>query len=85
MHGWNIISKEKISPGDSVVINLEDKKILKIIPLEKDRKAVVVKGKHIGNQGKIEDIIERGGKKIAKISSEGKKINVWVKNIILIE
>ncbi|MDD5193833.1 MAG: hypothetical protein PHF67_04595 [Candidatus Nanoarchaeia archaeon] len=85
IHGWNIISKEKVKTGDSIVINTEDKKILKVIPLEKDKKAVVIKGKHAGSHGKIEEIIERGGKKIAKISSEGKKINVWVKNIILTE
>src|SRR3989344_4310307 len=67
MHGWNVISKEKI------------------IPLEKGRKVIVIKGKHTGNTGKIEEIIERGGKKLVKISSDDKKINVWVKNIILTE
>ncbi|MBS3075513.1 hypothetical protein J4429_03560 [Candidatus Pacearchaeota archaeon] len=85
MHGWNVISKEKVNTGDSVVINMEDKKIVKIIPLEKGRKVIVIKGKHTGNTGKIEEIIERGGKKLVKISSDDKKINVWVKNIILTE
>ena len=46
---------------------------------------IVIKGKHTGNTGKIEEIIERGGKKLVKISSDDKKINVWVKNIILTE
>ena len=38
-----------------------------------------------GDINKIEEIIERGGKKLAKISSKKGKINVWIKNIIVIK
>lgn len=92
MHGRNIISKEKINPGDSVVLNLKDNKVIKVIPLEKGKSIFVIKGKHIGAQGEIKEIISRGGKKIAKIilkedkgkSLDSHKISVWTKNIIAI-
>ena len=94
MHGKNIISKEKVNTGDSIVFNFHENKIVKIIPMEKGKEVFVIKGKHAGNTGKIEDIISRGGKKLAKISSEEaskdkslghSRINVWTKNIIAIE
>jgi len=85
MHGRNIVSKEKVNTGDSIIFDLKESKILKIIPVEKGRTAFVNKGKHAGTSGKINDIIERGGKKIAKITSDSNKLNVWVKNIIVTE
>lgn len=83
--GKNIISDEKIEVGDSVLLNLKDNKIVKKISLEKGRTVFTIKGKHFGKSGKIVDIMERGGKKIAKIESEGKRINVWIKNILLVD
>ncbi len=86
MHGRNIISKEKVSPGDSIVYDLKENKIIKIIPMEKGRGVFVAKGKHAGISGKINDIVERGGKNIAKITSKkAEKLNVWVENLIMIE
>lgn len=85
MHGKNIISKEKVNTGDSIVFNFKENKIVKIIPLEKGKDAFVTEGKHAGHIGKIEEIMSRGGKKLAKISSDNGRINVWTKNIIVIE
>jgi small subunit ribosomal protein S4e len=85
MHGRNIISEEKANTGDSALLNLKDNKIIKIIPMEKGQNAFVTRGKHAGYSGKIEEIVSRGGKEIAKISSEEGKTNVWTKNIIIIE
>ena len=85
MHGKNIISDGKANTGDSALLNLKDNKILKIIPMEKSQNAFVIKGKHAGYSGKIDEIMERGGKSIAKITSEEGKVNVWTKNIIVIE
>jgi small subunit ribosomal protein S4e len=85
MHGRNIIAKEKANTGDSVVFDLKENKISKIIQLEKGRTAFVIKGKHAGVSGKINEIVERGGKKIAKITIDSEKINVWVENIIVME
>jgi len=85
MQGKNVISNEKIEIGDSVILNLKDNKIVSKIHLEKGKIAFAIKGKHFGKSGKILEIMERGGKKIAKIEFKGKRINVWTKNIILIE
>jgi small subunit ribosomal protein S4e len=85
MHGKNILSKEKVETGNSIIFDLKENKIVKIIPMEKSRTAYVIKGKHAGETGKINEIVERGGKKIAKISSESEKINVWIENIIVTE
>ncbi len=85
IQGKNIITDEKVKIGDSVVLNLKENKIVKTIPLEKGGTAFALKGKHTGSSGKIIDIMERGGKKIAKIESKGKRINVWTKNIIVVE
>ena len=43
-----------------------------------------MKGAHIGRIGKIDDIVTRGGKLIAKINSDKGKINVWTKNLIIV-
>ena len=85
MQGKNILANEKSEIGDSVLLNLKDNKIIKTIHLEKGKTAFAVKGKHMGKFGKILEIMERGGKKIAKIEHKGERINVWTKNIILIE
>ena len=85
LQGKNIISKEKIQTGNSLVLNLKDNVIKKIIPIVKGSNVFVMKGKHMGVKGKIESIEEEGGKEIAKISSDKEKINVWTKNIIAIE
>jgi len=85
IHGKNIISNEKVKTGDSIVLNLKDNKILKIIPMKEGGNVFVIKGKHAGHQGKIQEIMDRGGKSIAKIISDEGKVNVWIKNIIVTE
>ena len=85
IHGKNIISNEKVKTGDSVVLDLKDNKILKIIPMKEGGNVFVIKGKHAGHQGKIQEIMDRGGKSIAKIISDEGKVNVWIKNIIVTE
>ena len=85
MHGKNIISKEKVNTGDSVVFDLKENRLVKIIPMEKGRNVFVIRGKHAGTFGKISEIVERGGKNIAKIATDTEKLNVWVENIIAIE
>ena len=56
MHdGSNIISKEPISVGDSVLLDLAGK-IKKHIPLERGREAIIIEGKYLGLNGKIENV-----------------------------
>ena len=85
MQGKNIISDEKVNVGDSVVLNLKDNKIVSVIPMQEGKEVFVIKGKHAGHQGKIQEIMDRGGKSIAKIISDEGKVNVWIKNIIVVE
>jgi len=83
--GKNILSDEKVETGDSILLNLKDNKIIKTISMEKGKNAFVLKGKHAGIEGEIVEIVNRGGKEIAKISFDKEKINVWIKNIIVTE
>ena len=85
MQGKNIISDEKAKTGDSVILNLKENKIVKILSMEKGKTGFALKGKHMGSIGEIVDIMERGGKSIAKIKSKDGNINVWIKNIIVIK
>lgn len=93
MDGRNVLTKEKAIVGDSVIFNFKENKIDKIIKMEKGNHGFVVKGKNSGIKGKIEEIVERGGKRLAVINnksgeskdSETGKINVWIKNIIVME
>lgn len=84
--GRNVLLKEDVKIGYSVVYNFKSRKIEKVIKMEKGKEGFVFSGKHAGHKGKINEIIERGGKSLAKIVDEdGKKINVWVKNVIVME
>ncbi|MBT4135762.1 hypothetical protein HOD75_04490 [archaeon] len=85
MQGMNILSEEKGKSGDSVLLDLKKRKIMKIIPMEKGKTALVIKGKHAGIVEKIDEIVERGGKRIAVMRHEGEKVNVWTKNIVVSE
>jgi len=77
LYGKNILTKEKVNIGDSVVI--KDKKIERVIYLEKGKEAVVLVGKHKGKEGKIDKIED----KIATLCCENAKINVHVGSIMV--
>ena len=84
-NGKNLISNEKINVGDFVVLS-HDNKLGKIISLKKDVEVIVIKGKHIGKEGKIKEIYEEGENTLAVIimpSKEEVKVNIknlYVKN-----
>jgi small subunit ribosomal protein S4e len=83
--GRNIISKEDAKTGDSLLFNFNSNKIEKIIKMEKGKKGLIFKGKHASKFGNIEKIVERGGKLLAEIKADDEKINVWIKNIIVMD
>ena len=85
MHNKNILSNEKVNTGDSILFNFKENKIDEVVTMEKGKKGFVIEGKHAGYQGMINDIMERGGKRIAKIISDEGKINVWTKNVVALE
>ena len=53
--GSNVISKDKINVGDSVVLDLKGK-ISKIISLEKGKNIFVISGRSVGLGGKIKEV-----------------------------
>ncbi len=53
--GTNLLSKEKVSVGDSFEIDFEGK-IKKIIKMAKGNEAFVISGRSIGHSGKIKEI-----------------------------
>jgi len=54
--GRNILSKEKVSVGDSVFTNLKTNKIEKILHLTDGSKVMVISGKHTGASGIVASI-----------------------------
>jgi small subunit ribosomal protein S4e len=56
--GSNILTKEKIAINDSVYLDFSGK-IKKHIPLEKDKKVLVISGKHEGQKGQIISVAQK--------------------------
>lgn len=81
--GRNFISSLKCKTNDSVLINLKEKKIEKCIPLKEKAKVIVFAGKHSGNKGLIEKIDLK--RKMVKVVNERKRINVLIKQLMVIE
>jgi small subunit ribosomal protein S4e len=54
--GRNVLSKDKVSVGDSVVINLKDKKIERVLPIKEKSEVLVIKGKHLGRKGNVSKV-----------------------------
>jgi len=52
----NILSKEKINVNDSIIFDLKENKIVKILPLKENAEVFVIGGKHKGIKGKIAEI-----------------------------
>ena len=75
----NVDAKEKAKIGDSVIV--EGKKILSVIPIEKNKEAVILSGKHQGREGKIEKIED----KTVTLNSKEEKINIGSENILVIK
>lgn len=82
--GGNFLAEPKFNcaTNDSVVINFKDKKIEKCLPLKEKANAIILAGKHSGKIGQIEEIKER---KTAIINNKNEKINVLIKQLMVIE
>lgn len=79
--GRNYLVKEKIDIGDSVVIDLINRKIIEVLKFEKGKKVLVIKGKHIGKIGIIEEIEDKN----CKIKVDGEKINIKKDYLMIIK
>lgn len=79
--GRNILSKEKINVGDSIVFNLNDNKIEKILSIKEKARVLIIKGKHKGSKG---EVIEINNRKI-KVKSEDKTFEAKMEELIVLD
>ncbi len=82
--GRNFISDTKCKINDSVLIDLDKKKIEKCLEFKEKANVLVFAGKHAGKKGVVNKIkLER---KMASVTTKDKeKLNVLIKQIIVIE
>ncbi|MBU0894338.1 MAG: hypothetical protein KKF48_04630 [Nanoarchaeota archaeon] len=82
--GKNFIYPNKCDVNDSVLINFKEKsKIEKCLPLKEKSKAIIFAGKHAGEYGVIKKINKET--KIAELELKNKKINVLIKQLMVLE
>lgn len=79
--GNNFLSEIKCNINDSVLINLKEKKVEKCLPLKKGAEVLVYAGKHSGKKGTVKKIDSKN--KILQIESNGEKINVLIKQLMV--
>jgi small subunit ribosomal protein S4e len=82
-NGRNIISNEKVNVDDFVMFDNQKKTITKIIPLVKNEKVIVIKGKHMGIKGKLIDIEKKGQNEIAKIKTDAGETSMNKENLFI--
>jgi len=83
--GQNIITKDKFSVGDSVVLNTKDGKVVKILPLKEGAKIEIIIGKHAGKKGKLVGFEELVRGRNYKIKLENREVSLPYKTILVIE
>jgi len=83
--GGNILTKEKFSVGDSVLLNTKDSKIVKIFPIKEGANIEVILGKHAGEKGKLvgyENLV-RGKNCLIKLT--GGEVSLPLKALLVIK
>ena len=80
--GKNYFSDVDCKVGDSAVIEFENKKIVKILPVKEKANVLVIGGKHIGEQGKIKSVIEGN---MVEIETPEKNFRALIKQIMVLE
>lgn len=81
--GRNILEDKTCSVNDSVVLDLEKKKVVKILPLKEKANAIIIEGKHAGEKGvvaKINPVL-----KMVELVGKDKKTNVLIKQLMVLE
>ena len=81
--GRNLLTDLKCKTNDSVLIDLKNKKAEKCLELKENANVVVIAGKHSGEKGKIEKLDEKT--KMANITSGKEKINILIKQLMVVE
>jgi len=81
--GKNFLSNLSCKVNDSVVIDFKEGKIKKCLPLKEKSNVLVFAGKHSGKRGIINKI--KPERKIAELEIGKEKINVLIKQFMVIE
>ncbi len=81
--GRTFLSDMKCNVNDSIIINFKEKKIEKCLPLKENSKTIVFSGKHSGKIGNIISIDAK--KKVVELETGKEKINVLIKQIMVVE
>jgi len=74
--GQNIVTNEKVNVGDSILLNLKEMKIDKILSLKEGANISILGGKYAGSKGKLTRIETRKRGKRYIIKSEDKEIDL---------
>ena len=83
--GRNYLTNIECKVGDSVNINLEKKKIEKVIPIKEGHEALILTGKNAGMKGKIVEIEKEKNKMKFFLEKEKKEIEINPDSIIVIK
>ena len=81
--GNNFLSEIKCNVNDSVLLKFKEKKIEKCLPLKDGAKVIIFAGKHSGESGKIEKI--NNERKMVSVDNGDKKLNILIKQLMVIE
>ncbi len=81
--GRNILSNIKCKVNDSVLVDLQNKKVEKCLPLVEKSKVLIFEGKHAGEKGVVNRIDEK--RRMVELTINKNKVNVLIKQLMVIE
>ncbi len=83
--GQNVLSKDKFSVGDSIVLDTKKNVVSKVLALKKGSKVEIVGGKHAGEKGELIGFEELVRGRNYKIKLENGTVSLPYKTILVIE
>jgi len=83
--GQNFLMKEKFALGGSALVDTRQNKIEKILELKTGAKLLVISGKHLGESGKLKEIIAFEREKKYKIQLKDKEVILPGKTFLVID
>ena len=85
--GKIIFADNNLHVGDSILLNIANKKIEKVLKLEKGATCMITEGKHAGTYAKLVDIIERkeGKPAEAKLAGDSSEFITVAKYLFVVE
>ncbi|MDO8517204.1 MAG: S4 domain-containing protein [Nanoarchaeota archaeon] len=83
--GQNFFMKEKFALGDSVIVDTKQNKVEKILELKIGAKLLIIGGKHLGESGKLKEIIPFEREKKYKIQLKDKEVILPGKTFLVVD